>query len=334
VASLKYLIYGAVQQHDRQLRITVNLTEAETATIIWSETYDRILDDVFAVQDEIVNAIIAALLPEIERAEMDRARLLPTENLDAWECYHRAMWHNFRFTAVDSEQAKAFLQRALQLDPEFARAHAALSFNHFLHAFLNTNAGVGRDPEMALAHAQASVRLDPRDGMSHWVHGRALFLAEEHGQAMDALDRALLANPNYAQGRYARGFVGVHAGLAEQALPDLDAARRLSPFDPMLFAMKSSRAVSLAIQGDLGTASRWAVEATREPNAHFHIHAIAAACLALIEDTIGARKSVTTVSVMHPGYSVAVFERSFPHQIPEHRQLFRDALLRAGLPDA
>ena len=265
---------------------------------------------------------------------MERARLLPTENLDAWECYHRAMWHNYRFTAADSDQAQALLLRASRIDPAFSRAYAGLSFNHFLHAFLDTDSQAIEHVRLALDYARQSVSLDTRDAVSHWVLGRALFLSKQHDQALRALDRALLANPNYAQGHYARGFVEAHAGQADRAIPDLDKARRLSPFGPLLFAMKSSHAVSLALQGDPESACRWAVEATDEPNAHFHIHAIAAACLEMSGHHEPAAQAIPRTLQLHPGYSTGVFARSFPHQRPEHGKLFTDALLRAGLPSA
>jgi len=331
---VRYLAYGTTQRSGQRIRVTINLAEVEHQQTIWSEQFERVLDDVFVVQDDIVNAIVAALLPELERAEMDRCRLLPTGHLGAWECYHRAMWHNFRFTADDSLQAEALLRKACELDPLFARARAGLSFNHFLHAFLDTD----RDPvghaRRSLEYARESVVLDERDALSHWVLGRALYLSGEHDQALRALDRALLANPNFAQGRYARGFVQVHSGDGTQALADLDSARRLSPYDPLLFAMKSCRAMLLAAQGDPVAAADWAVAATEEPNAHFHIHAIAGACLQMTGAEDSARVAVGRALDMHPGYSQAVFERSFLHRDPAHRALFREALLRAGLPQS
>jgi TolB-like protein len=329
---VRYIIHGTTQRTDNRIRVTVNLLQADTQQVIWAEQFDRVLDDLFGVQDDIVGAIVAAVLPEIDRAEMERSRLLPTEHLGAWECYHRAMWHNFRFTAEDSDQARSLLLKAADMDPNFARAYAGLSFNHFLHAFLDTHSDQDSQIAAALDYAHKSVGLDGRDSINHWVLGRALFLSRRHEEALSALDRALSANPNYAQGRYARGFVGVHAGEPERALNDLDMARRLSPFDPLLFAMKSSRAISLAVQGDPQTASKWAVEATQEPNAHFHIHAIAGACLHMAGQAEAASGAIAKARDIHPNYSVATFERSFPHHVRAHRALFRDALHGAGLP--
>jgi len=328
---VRYVIHGTTQRTDKRIRVTVSLAQADTERVVWAERFDRVLDDLFLVQDDIVGAIVAAILPEIDRAEMDRARLLPTEHLDAWECYHLAMWHNFRFTAEDSARARSLLLKAVEMDPTFARAYAGLSFNHFLHAFLDTGGNQAELIADALEHAHEGVSLDARDAVNHWVLGRALFLSRRHDEALQALDRALAANPNYAQGHYARGFVRVHSGLPAPALHDLNMAQRLSPFDPLLFAMKSSHAISLAVQNDLEGAARWAVEATHEPNAHFHIHAISAACLQLAGRVEDAAAAMARTRAMHPNYSVAVYERSFPHQDPGHRAMFNQALRGAGL---
>lgn len=329
---VRYLLHGTAQRENHRLRLTVHLAEASNEQALWTERFDRTLDDIFEVQDELVDCVVTALLPELERAEMDRARLLPTEDLDAWACFHRAMWHSYRFTADDSVQARELLLRARRIDPGFARASAGLSFNHYLHAFLDTDGAAEQHIQAAVESAQESVALDPRDAMCRWVLGRASFLDRNHDAALASLDRALLLNPNYAQGTYARGFVRVHAGLPDPAITDLDAARRLSPYDPLLFAMKSSRAIALAIQGDHEAAMQWSVDATLEPNAHFHIHAVAAACLQLAGRPDQARATAARAARSHPGYSVRVFERSFPYRDPEHRALISDALAAAGLP--
>ena len=143
-------------------------------------------------------------------------------------------------------------------------------------------------------------------------------------------DRALVANPNYAQGYYSRGFIGAHAGTPEKALVDLDYAERLSPFDPFLFAIRSSRAIALLLENQPESASACAVEASREPNAHFHIHAIAAICLHMIGEKARAREFVNRVLSVHPGYSASVFARSFPHREHACAQQFREALVSAG----
>ena len=330
---VRYLVHGTTQRLDRRVRVTVTLVDALRNDVLWSEHFDRPLGDLFAVQDEVSTAIASAIEPEIERAEAERSRLKAPEDLSAWECYHRAMWHCFHFTAQDTEQAHALLLRALTLEKGFARAHAGLSFTHYSRAFLDTGAAPDAEIDLALEHGQHSVALEPRDAMGHWTLGRAQFLAREHERALQSVSRSLLINPNFAQGHYALGFIRVHAGVPHQALTELAAAERLSPFDPLLFAVEGTRAISLAIEGKYDEAAAWSVRATGEPNAHFHMHAIAGACLALAGREAEARAFAQRACREHPGYSIRVFERSFPHKLAPHRALMARALRSAGVPN-
>ncbi len=330
---VRYLVHGTTQRLDRRVRINVTLADAVRNDVLWCEHFDRSIDDLFSVQDDVSSAIASAIEPAIARAEGERARLKSSEDLSAWECYHRAMWHCFRFTAAHTEHAHAYLLRALALDKGFARAHAGLSFTHYSRAFLDAVAAPDAEVGMALRHAQQSIELDPRDAMGHWTLGRAQFLAGEHDQAIQAVSSSLAVNPNFAQGHYALGFIRAHAGMPVQALPALATAERLSPYDPLLFAIESARAVSLAIEGKYDDAVAWVIRATSEPNAHFHIQAIAAACLVLAGRHDEARGYAKRACNAHPGYSIRVFNRSFPQKCAAHRDLVVQALRSAGVPD-
>ncbi len=329
---VRYLVHGTTQRTEERIRVTINLIEAEQGAELWSDQVDRPIGDLFEVQDDLTNQIASALEPQIDQAEMERVRLLPTESLDAWECFHRAMWHSFRFTGDDNMLAHGLFQRALEQDPQFARAYAGLSFNHFSRAFLNAADDVPAEVGLALKFAEQAVSYDGRDAMGHWALGRARLLNREHDLALDALDRSLVANPNYAQGHYARGFIGVHANRAEQALPDLDMARRLSPFDPLLFAMTSCRGLSMAVQGRFEEAAEHAVRATQEPNAHFHIYGIAAACLSLCGREEDGAEYIRQALARNPSYRIADYRQSFPFRDPTHDRLMTEGLARAGLP--
>jgi len=332
---VRYLITGTSQRSNQRVRVTVTLIDAIAGSELWSEHYDRRVDDLFSVQDDIVGAVIAAIEPAIEMAEAHRSLLKPPENLNAWEYFHRGLWHCYHFVPGENEKAGELFRKAIELDPYFSRAYAGLSFSHYSRAFLNSAGDVG-DVDDAVAQAietgQQAIALDARDSMAHWSLGRAQFLNRQHDHALASIEQALNINPNYAQGHYARGFVGIHAGADEQSLPYLDSARRLSPFDPLIFAMTASRAVSLATQGKVDEAVAWALRATQQPNAHFHIYAIAAACLQLCGRTEEARNNAGYVLKRHPGFSIDVFRRSFPHRHEQQRQHFIDAMRKAGIP--
>ncbi len=328
---VRYVIQGRVQKVNHRIRVYIDLLETTWGQLIWSEVFERTYDDIFLLQDEITSGIVSAVEVQVEHAEFERARIKAPESLDAWENYHMALWHCFRFTGNDTEQASHFLQRAVRQDPYFSRAHSALSLVHYSRAFLNSCVDITAEIEHSLGSAKKSLSLDVNDAMGYWSLGRALFISEEHGSAIEALNQALKLNPNYAQGHYAKGFVSAHADIAEHALPELDAAQRLSPCDPLLFAMKSSRAISYAMENRFEEAALWAVKATNEPNAHFHIYAIAAACLQLAGRENEAGKFMRIALKHHPGYSKDIFFRSFPYKNPQQKQLMWQALDQAGL---
>ncbi|MBG6077647.1 hypothetical protein [Polaromonas sp. CG_9.11] len=330
---VRYLVHGTTQRLDRRVRVNVTLADAQRNNVLWCEHFDRRISDLFAVQDAFSATIASAIEPEINRAEGERVRLKSSEDLSAWECYHRAWWHCFRFTAFHTEQAHGLLLRALALDPGFARAHAGLSFTHYSRAFLDAVSAPDPEVELALKFAQQSIDLDPRDAMGHWTLGLARFLARDHDRAILSVNTSLTINPNFAQAHYALGFIRAHTGIPTQALPALAAAERLSPHDPLLFAINGSRAMSLAIQGKYDEAAAWGVRATSEPNAHFHMYAVAAACLALANRHDEARAYAHRACSAHPGYSIRVFERSFPQKFSADRELLAQALRSAGVPD-
>ena len=326
-----YLISGTTQSSEKQLRVTVNLIGAENENTIWSDNYTLSKEEIFNLQDEIVSAIVSRVEPEIELAEYKRARSKDPANLNAWENYHLALWHIFRFTSSNTEIAYNYLSRAIQLDDNFCRAHAALSLVHFSRAFLNSHADPSQEIHKARRLAQQSISLDSRDAMGHWSLGRALFLAKEHDLAMESIATSLKANPNYAQGHYAYGFIGAHAGIASETMDGLDKAIRLSPFDPLMFAMKSSRAISLVSQGKYNEAAAWGKIATQEANAHYHIYAIAAACFELSGEHDLARRYILRAKQKHPNYNQQAFFRSFPYKLQHEMDRFSLALTNAGL---
>lgn len=328
---VRYLISGSTQRQAKRVRTTVTLMDASDESELWSKHFDRSLDDTFEVQDEITNSVIAAIEPAIEQAEMERALLKPPDSLSAWEFFHRGLWHCFRFTLKDNEIAHQLFTQAIRIDPRFARAHAGISFTHYSRAFLHAVPDVEREIRESLEAARRAVDLDGRDAMGHWSLGRALFLSRQHDDALIAIDHSLAVNPNYAQGHYARGFVGIHAQINDISLLSLDKAQRLSPFDPLLFAIKASRAISLANQGKHDEAASWSIRGTQEPNAHFHIYAVAAGCLELAGRSADARNNARWVLDRRPDYTVEMFRRSFPHKDEASREPMLAALARAGI---
>ena len=314
---------------DKRLTVHVELSEARTGRIVWAETFDRTLDDAFLVLDEIGDSIVASIASEIETRERNRAILRPPKSLDAWGAYHRGLWHMYRFNKADNDHARGFFEVALRQDPTFSRAYAGLSFTHWQNAFQ----GWAERPleiERAYAAAGQGMMADDRDPAVHWAMGRALWLQGHQDQSLVELNQAVDLSPNFAQGHYALAFVHSTAGDPIAAISSGDQSRRLSPFDPMLFATLATRAVALARLGRFDEAADWAVNAAARPNAHVQILAVAAYCLALAGRNDEARNQLHAIHRTVPGYGIEDFMAAFHFQA-EDEKLFREAANRIPL---
>ena len=169
----------------------IELAEVSTARIVWAEVFDRKLDDTLLVLDELGNRIVAAIASGIETIECHRAILRPPGSLDAWEAHHRGLWHMYRFTRADNEQARHFFELAVRLDPTFARAHAGLSFTHFQNVFQGWAERRELEIDRAFEAAGQSLMADDRDPAAHWAMGRALWLRERQDQSVVELEQAV-----------------------------------------------------------------------------------------------------------------------------------------------
>lgn len=329
---VRYLVTGWIRVYGGRLRLTVELVETETGSAVWGEIFERRLDDLFALQDELATRIAAALETEVEAAEIRRALERPSTSLDAWGAYHRGLWHMFRFTRDGNEAARGFFRQALRLDPLCARAHAGLSFTHFQDAFLHCAGDRSREADQAYRFAEQSVALDGRDPMAHWVLGRALWLLRRPDDAVEELDLAVGLNPNFALGHYTIAFVHSQGGDARTALGASELALRLSPCDPLLFGMLGARALAFLDLGDYAQAAAAGERAARRPNAHVHIQAIAAFCDALAGRHENARAYVRRIREAAPAYRCNDFLTAFHTLRPSVADLIRRTGPVIGIP--
>jgi TolB-like protein len=318
-----YVATGLVRRSGKRLTVEVELADARTARIVWSESFNRTLDDAFAILEEVGSSIVASIANEIEAVERNRAVLKPPSSLDAWEAYHRGLWHMYRFNKADNDQAQHYFNMALRLDPTFARAHSGVSFTHWQNAFQGWAESA---PEMERAYAAAaeSLMADDRDPAAHWAMGRALWLRGRHEQSLQELEQAVDLSPNFAMAHYTLAFVRSQSGDALTAIDSAELARQLSPYDPMLFAMHATRALALVRLNRIDDAADAAVKAAARPNAHLHIHALAAFCQALAGQIEDARIRVAVLRKANPTYGLSDFFAAFQLDDPG-KTLFKRA---------
>jgi TolB-like protein len=327
--NVDYVASGTVRRHKGRIVVTIELVEARTSRIVWAEVFDHKLDGAFIVLDEIGNRIVSSIASEIEAAERNHAILKPPNSLDAWEAYHRGLWHMYRFTRTDNDVAQSFFQMALRLDPTFSRAHASLSFTHWQNAFQQW---ADRDVERDLAFAAAgqSLIVDDRDPAAHWAMGRALWLRGRQDESLAELERAVDLSPNFALGHYSLSFVHSQSGDPNAAIASADHSLRLSPFDPLLFGMLGARAFAHVRLGQFEEAAEWALKAAARPNAHAHILAIAAHCLALAGRIEEGRAFTASIRKALPQYCSEDFLATFRFA-PDAAALFRRVAGHVGL---
>jgi len=322
VLGVDYLVSGSIRRTDKRITVSVELADAHAGRIVWTNALEGVADATLDVLGSIVERIVSAIAEEIESEEARRAVLKSPTSLDAWEAYHRGLWHMYKFTGRDNSHAETFFRAALGLDPTFARAHAGLSFTHFQNAFLDLTADREHQIRLAFDAAQQSIGADEQDPAAHWAMGRALWLRGEHGESIAELERSVELSPNFALGHYTLGFVHAQQGDPKTAIGACNYSRELSPFDPLQFAMLASRALAHVRLDERAEAAEWAIKGAARPNAHAHILAIAAACLSLANRSGEARRFVARVRERSPHYSIEDFLRAFRFDADTER-LFR-----------
>lgn len=305
-----YVVSGLLRREAGRISVGVQLAETRTARVVWADEFAGPAGEALAVLDRIGNRIVASIASQVELAERHRAILKAPDSLDAWEAHHRGLWHMYRFDRENNEQARAFFESAVRLDPGFARPYAGLSFTHFQNAFLGWGE---REAEIEAAYRSASQGLmaDEGDPSAHWALGRALWLRGRLDESLAELGSAVALSPNFAVGHYTLAFVHSQSGDPAVAIRESDLSRELSPLDPLLFGMLASRAIALSRLGRHAEAAGWALQAMARPNAHVHIGGIAAYVLALAGRLDEARGIAASLLRRAPGYRLADLLRAF-----------------------
>ncbi len=230
---VRYVVEGSVRKAGNRVRIAAQLIDASSGQHVWAKTYDRELTDVFAVQDEISEAIAASLAGDLQRAEHAHAQRRPPENLEAWGLYQRALPLVHRFTREDSAQARALLERAVALDPQFSTSLARLAEVGIWEVVNSWTASPERTLDVALGQARRAVALDPRDAEAHTFMAFALITAGDSAGALEAARRAVDLNPSLPWALSLLAYLIHMTGHPPGESIDLvQRAMRLSPRDP------------------------------------------------------------------------------------------------------
>jgi hypothetical protein len=288
--------------------------------VIWADGFGGSADDTFAIRAAMAARIPAALELRIPLNEATRARHAGTDRIDAWLTFHLGLQHVYRFTATDRRAAEGLFHRSIALDPGFARAHAGLSLVHFQNAFLQDHGNRAQEVDSARRHADQAVQMDPLDPFANFAMGRTFWLSGDLDSSAGWLRRSTTLSPSYAQGIYALAWNDTVAGDAVAGREHVDFAMRLSPLDPMHYAMLAVRALTHLAAGEDADGYAWAERAARDPNAHAMISLIAAIAAECAGHGIAARNWAADARRRNPSITADAFLEAFP---------FRESHLRS-----
>ncbi|MEO7206565.1 MAG: winged helix-turn-helix domain-containing protein [Steroidobacteraceae bacterium] len=330
VLGVRYCLSGTVEIAGARLSVTVELMDTRDGGVVWAEHFSGSVDDVHQIREDIRSKILAALEIQIPLHEATLARLTVTENLDAWSAYHLGLQHMYRFNRKDNAAATALFQQAVARDPGFARAHAGLSFVHFQTAFMHQSNDLAGEIALARRFAVRGLELDPIDPFVNFTMGRTFWLEGDLESSLAWLERATSISPNYAQGIYARAWTESLAGRGIEGRRHVDFAMRLSPIDPLYYAMLATRSFTHMVMGDDAEAAEWAERAARSPGAHVLIAMIAVAAHGLAGDELRAAFWGSNVRSRNPALTRFDFFRAFPMKSEAMKASISNALKRFG----
>jgi TolB-like protein/DNA-binding winged helix-turn-helix (wHTH) protein len=327
---VRYCLWGTIEVSEPRLVVTVELIDTHDGGIVWAERLSGRIDDVHSMREEMRSRVLTALDIRIPIHEAGLARLALPDDLDAWSAYHLGLQHLYRFNRLDNAEAARLFQRAVTLDSFFARAHAGLSFVHFQAAFMRYTADVAGEIRRARHFAERGLELDPLDPFVNFTMGRSYWLEGNLDNSLSWLERATSVSPNYAQGIYALAWTEALAGRALEGRQHVDLAMRLSPIDPLYYAMLGTRAFTHMVLGEDKEAADWAERAARSPGAHVLIAMIAAVAQSLNDEPERAATWAANVRERNCALTRDDFCRAFPMKSEPMRARVLQALVRLG----
>ena len=331
---VRYILEGSLRKAASRVRITGQLIDATTGENLWSERFEGKIDDIFELQDQMTANVVGAIAPRLERAEIERAKHKPTESLDAYDYYLRAM-ANLNFGTREAvDEALILLHRAIERDPDYAAAYAMAAWCHLwrkINGWMND-----RPREMAegMRLARHAVELGKDDAVALTRAGSALsHLAGDLDGGVALLDRAKMLNPNLAAAWFLGGFLRVWRGDPDGAIADFTQAMRLSPLDPEMYRMQAGMAAAHLFAKRFDEASSWAAKSFRDLPTFLMVVAFIAASHALAGRTDEARRALQHLRQLDPTLCISKLTNYLPIRRPQDLAVFSDGLRKAGLPE-
>jgi adenylate cyclase len=328
---VRYVLEGSVRKAGSRIRVTAQLVEAATGNHVWAERYDRDLADIFAVQDEITERVVAAIEPELYAAEHVRTQSKPPDSLDAWECVIRALSCIGQGTRDENTEAEALCRRAIAFAPCYGRAHSLLAW-----ALLRRTVWSGDlrtvVPEVS-GETQTAFALDDHDPWAHFAQGMLQMRLRHLGEAARSLRRALELNPNFALAHALLGNSLAIQGVYQDAVDSAERALRLSPRDRNVgyYASRAMAGVHL-VAGRYSECVTWARDIIEKSPGHPGGYHFLTAVLAMQGNLTAAAEARERLLHLWPEFSLAWMSENPPGN-EEMVERLREGLRKAGVPE-
>jgi TolB-like protein/tetratricopeptide (TPR) repeat protein len=331
---VRYVLEGSVRKAANQVRITAQLIDATTGVHLWADRFDGAIEDIFHLQDQVTTSVVGAITPAVERTEIERALLKPTASLAAYDHYMRGLGSQYQWTSEATSEALGHYYKAIELDPKFALAHA-LATCCFIWCKMN---GWLTDPAREVAEtkrlAERATELDQDDAqVLCWSGAGLAFVVGEIDQGVALVDRALRLNPNLMEAWLSSGLVRLVLGEWEIAIDHFTRAMRLSPFDPMLFAMQGGIASGHFNTDRYYEAAVWSAKSIAENPKNLSAWRIAAASNALSGRLEQAQNAIARLRELDPNLRIATLKSVILSPLPDVLARMEHGLRKAGLPE-
>jgi adenylate cyclase len=332
---VRYVLEGSVRKAGGRVRIACQLVNALTGAHIWADRFDSTLDDIFDLQDRVTESVAGAIEPTLRNAEIERAANKPTESLDAYDLYLRALYHHDQFTRTDFEEALGLLQRAVALDPRFAlaKALAASCVMQMVELGAYSMGGLEKPEAVDLARSALAAARDDPTTLSYAGYAIASMGLDIEAGRM-ALDRAILLNPNSAHALWVSGWLHNFTGDSSAARDEFVRAMRLSPLDPDLRFLLLGLGIAMT---ELGEAEQ-AVSIIRRSIAagmgrvwFAWSHLIN--CLVLLGRMDEAREAARALLELDPGRTLTLARAQMAEWNNPHCERRMASLRAAGIPE-
>jgi TolB-like protein len=331
---VRYVLEGSVRKAGNRVRVTAQLIDATTGHHIWAERYDRNLDDLFAIQDDITREVVVALEVRLRSGEQVRIRSSGTENVEAWECVRLGMDALNRVTPEGLIEARRLISKALEIDPDYPMGWASLGWLHFHEADISTGpdekTARGAALESAMDAGRRALELDRSCVEAYAILALCCLSLEKYDDAIDKTEKVIVLAPNHAGTLATSAVILSKSGLPDRAFELIRKAMRLCPLYPSWYLYVLATACRL--QGRNEGAVTALEEAIRRNPDSLAFHVNLASALGELGRPEEARKPVAAILNINPEFSIANYTAELSYRDPAELKRFEDGLTAAGLP--